>query len=139
MHVFIFYIIQRWCLSLMRGQIDEICAICSNMVQKKTWICEGWMLSREFRIFSGDFRDCYSSCWRLGKGKRLGSGPSMLPQIIKAFVCLGIMPSLSRTGFFTATQRYDELKGWKARGKLCLYANDRMCFYFSDLCFWELC
>jgi len=40
----------------------------------------------------------------------------MLPQIVKAFVCLGILPSLC-TSFWTAPWWYDQLKGWKAIGK----------------------
>lgn len=80
---------------------------------------EGQMLLREFGIFSGEFRNCYSSCWRLGKGKCLGSLSSLLLQIIKAFVCLGILPSLCAS-FCTAPQWYvGDMTNLESNRKVC--------------------
>jgi len=88
---------------------------CSRTILK-TLFSWGTSVTERIRLFSGTVAAVAE-----GKewGKSNGSLSSMLPQIIKAFVCLDILASLC-TGFCTASTSmicwwYDQLKVWKAR------------------------
>ncbi len=106
---------------------------CSRTILK-TLFSWGTSVTERIRLFSGTVA-------AVAEGKERekcnGSLSSMLPQIIKAFVCLDILASLC-TGFCTASTSmicwwYDQLKVWKARLMCKRWSGlGKSCFFLVD-------